>query len=86
MRLVIDISNGLYANLEKIKNGSIACKNILDAVKNGETYVRYEKNNRRKGRWIDRGYIAVQFCSECGEGSMFKTPCCPFCGADLRDE
>lgn len=86
MHLVIEISHDLYFNLEKIENGNTECQTILDAVKNGETYFRYENNHRRKGRWIDRGYIAVQFCSECGEGSMFKTPCCPYCGARLEDK
>lgn len=35
MQIVIDIPNSLYANLQKIKNGSIACNRILDCVKNG---------------------------------------------------
>lgn len=35
MQIVIDIPNSLYANLQKIQNGSIACKRILETVKNG---------------------------------------------------
>ena len=35
MKLIIDIPNSLYANLAKIRNGSIANRRILDSVKNG---------------------------------------------------
>lgn len=35
MKLIIDIPNSLYANLAKIRNGSIENKRILDSVKNG---------------------------------------------------
>ena len=35
MKLMIDIPNGLYPNLRKMKNGSIATKRILDCVRNG---------------------------------------------------
>lgn len=35
MQLVIEISDGLYNNLDTIKNGSIASKIILDCVRNG---------------------------------------------------
>ena len=35
MKQMIDIPNSLYANLQKIQNGSIACKRILETVKNG---------------------------------------------------
>lgn len=36
MKLLVDIPNGLYANLSKIQNGSIATKRILQCVKDGE--------------------------------------------------
>lgn len=36
MQLVIEISDGLYNNLSKIKNGSIASKSILDSVRKGQ--------------------------------------------------
>ena len=35
MKIVIDIPNSLYANLQKIQNGSIASKRLLDCVRNG---------------------------------------------------
>ena len=35
MKLIVDIPNGLYPNLGKIQNGSIASKRILDCVRNG---------------------------------------------------
>ena len=37
MQLVIEISDGLYNNLDTIKNGSIASKIILDCVRKGQT-------------------------------------------------
>ena len=36
MKLVIEISDGLYNNLDTIKNGSIASKIILNCVKKGQ--------------------------------------------------
>lgn len=36
MQLVIEISDGLYDNLDTIKNGSIASKIILDCVRKGQ--------------------------------------------------
>lgn len=36
MRLVIEISDGLYNNLDEIKNGSIASKIILNCVRKGQ--------------------------------------------------
>lgn len=35
MQLVIEISDGLYNNLDEIKNGSTASKIILDCVRKG---------------------------------------------------
>ena len=35
MKLVIEISNSLYANLKTIKHGSIASSRIFECVKNG---------------------------------------------------
>lgn len=35
MQIVIDLPNSLYANLQKIKNGSIASGRILKIVKDG---------------------------------------------------
>lgn len=37
MQLVIEISDGLYNNLDEIKNGSIASKIILNCVRKGQT-------------------------------------------------
>lgn len=34
-KIVIDIPNGLYANLKKIQNGSTACSRILELAQNG---------------------------------------------------
>lgn len=36
MQIVIDLPNSIYANLSKIRRGSIASKRILDCVKVGK--------------------------------------------------
>lgn len=41
MELVIDIPKSLYANLQKIQNGSIAAKRILECVRNGKSVMYY---------------------------------------------
>ena len=35
MKIIIDVPQGLYANLAKIQRGSIASKRILDCVREG---------------------------------------------------
>lgn len=41
MQIVIDIPKSLYANLQKIQNGSIAAKRILECVRNGMSVMYY---------------------------------------------
>lgn len=43
---------------------------------------------RKKGKWIDRGYMKVGFhCSVCGGYAISgKDNFCPHCGADMRGE
>lgn len=38
MKLLIDVPNGLYANLSRIKNGSIATRRLLECIKHGAPY------------------------------------------------
>ena len=54
MRIVIEIPNSLYANLSKMANGSIACKRILDCVKNGTPLPKGH------GRLIDADEIVAE--------------------------
>jgi len=35
MKLIIDISKEMYNNINKIQNGSIGAKQVLNAIKNG---------------------------------------------------
>lgn len=39
---------------------------------------------RKKGKWIKRG--GLYQCSACEDFFVVPTPCCPNCGADLREE
>ena len=43
MQIVIDIPKSLYANLQKIQNGSIAAKRILECVRNGKSVMYYSQ-------------------------------------------
>ena len=51
MQIVIDLPNSLYANLQKIQNGSIASGRILKIVKDGTVL---PKNH---GRLIDASQL-----------------------------
>lgn len=53
MQLVIEISDGLYNNLDTIKNGSIASKIILDCVRKGQVLPKGH------GRLIDVDEIPI---------------------------
>lgn len=46
------------------------------------------KAERKKGKWIDRGYLKIGFkCSECdGYVLSGQENYCPWCGADMRGE
>ena len=51
MKLIIDISEGVYKNIDSIQNGSIGSKQIINKVKNGiplEDYLHALK---------DRGFL-----------------------------
>jgi hypothetical protein len=89
MKLIIEISDGMYANLADIQLGSIASKVILNKVKEGKPY-----KERPQGEWIvllDDDNIQTCKCSICGRmvdiaGHKFdKFPYC-HCGADMRGE
>ena len=54
MQIVIDIPNSLYANLQKIQNGSIASKRLLDCVRNGTPLPKGH------GRLIDADKIVAE--------------------------
>lgn len=61
MQIVIEIPNGLYANLQKIHNGSIASKRLLDCVRNGTPLPKGH------GRLIDADNAISKICgSSCG--------------------
>lgn len=85
MKIVIDIPN---YNLNDVKNGSIACGQILRAVKNG---IPYEE--RPKGEWLYE-YDDFYHCSRCGHvvctewDNLSLNKDFPFChcGADMRKE
>ncbi len=84
MRLVIEIPDGY--DLTMIQNGSIASKQILNAVKNGipinpqETVTEFadrcrECGKQKRGHWIltdaeEEIYCHVAICSVCGRESI----------------
>jgi hypothetical protein len=87
MKIVINIPDGY--NLNDIQNGSIACGQILKAVKNG---IPYEE--RQQGKWItigeEQGALGIIYkirkCSKCGWEHSLVIPnnFCPNCSADMR--
>lgn len=76
MRLLVDIPNGLYANLGKIQNGSIAAKRILQCVREGE------KAEQRTGHWVEQqGDLSKWYmCEDCGQSMDCKSRYCLNCG------
>ena len=86
MKLIIDIPNSLYANLAKIRNGSIANKRILDSVKNGIPLDDVKAEN--KGEWKRISPAGIYECSECGQNVMTSDiECykfCHGCGARMK--
>ena len=80
MKLIIDIPESYY-NLTNIQNGSIACSQILKAVKNGKPY-----EERPQGKWIylpTEGKYKCPICDntcKCDTLPVFRY--CPWCGSD----
>ena len=76
MKYIIDIPERYKYAVEigMTKNGSIASKVILNAVKDGIPYTE-----RPHGEWF--GTV----CTNCGESTSFYYDCnyCPQCGADM---
>lgn len=79
MKLIIDIPD---YNLNDVKNGSIACGQILKAVKNA---IPYEE--RPQGEWlfteIDENYHVYGQCSICKERNRIGKAC-RSCGARMK--
>lgn len=81
---MIDIPN---YNLDEVQNGSIACSQILKAVKNGKPY-----EETPKGEWIRQPESrTIFFCSKCGREINTKPftrtdnfPYC-HCGAKMNE-
>lgn len=85
MKLIIETP---YNDLNDIQNGSIACGQILKAVKNGKPY-----DERPQGRWVyklfdeNTGISDHCWCSECDyPRSQMSWNFCGNCGADMRGE
>ena len=78
MKLIIDIPD---YNLDDIQNGSIACGQILKAVKNG---IPYEE--RPQGEWVyhSDGYFAFYTCNRCNGFGNDDEKFCSHCGAKMR--
>ena len=70
MKLIIDISEGIYKHIDTIQNGSIGAKQIINSVKNGIPAYKVISSARPKiGYWIVDLQTATEdyyICSECG--------------------
>lgn len=84
MKVVIEIPDGYIADgcfLNNIQNGSIACGQILKAVKNGTPY-----RERPKGRWIPaRGTYYCSCCRHYAYDSQ-RFDFCQDCGAEMKGD
>ena len=83
MKLIIDIPEGYKDLLPNIQNSSIACKIILDSVKNGTPY-----EERPTGEWknFDGEVYCSNCCVECAydeTGYILGRFCCN-CGAKMQ--
>ena len=74
MRMIINLPNSLYCNLDKIVGGSAASKRILDCVKNGKTIegliaeiedVKYIMNEIIKNQGRDDLIVFVNGLNQC---------------------
>lgn len=65
MQLVIEISDGLYNNIDTIKNGSIASKIILDCVRKGQALPKGH------GRLIDADALPLHAIDDANYGSNY---------------
>lgn len=79
MKRIIDIPN---YDLNEVKNGSIACGEILKAVRNGKPYEEGEWIIVKDEKWGDN--VKCPFCGKELAGTDLNF-CCK-CGADMRKE
>lgn len=79
MKLMIDITEGMYNKLKDIQFGSIYSKVLFNKVKEGVPY-----KERPTGWWIPaRGTYYCSFCKHFAyESQRFNF--CQDCGADMR--
>lgn len=40
---------------------------------------------QKKGKWIEDGTHSVVICSQCDASNLWKSPCCPYCGAKMDE-
>lgn len=93
MKLVVDIPNSLYANLQTIQNGSVAAKRILQCVRDGEKqepktghweWVQYDYNPKL-GNWhcSECRCVVVECVDKNEKGGIPLYKYCPQCGAKM---
>ena len=96
-KLKIELPTTLYERIDSIQNGSIASKQILNAVKKGERIID------KTSKWTETGRIFIEMneeqliyeviCNDCkglaffrkSDGKLVGAKCCPHCGAKMSD-
>lgn len=86
MKLLIDISDDMYANLPSIHVGSIASRVLLNTIKEGTPY------KEKTGHWdyVTHYCRRYRVCSECHvekeDDRATGWNYCQYCGARMEDK
>ena len=44
-----------------------------------------KQQDQNKGKWIEDGTHSVAICSQCNASNLWKSPYCPYCGAEMKE-
>ena len=80
MKMIVDIPNSLYANLNRIQNGSAAAKRLLECLRCGSIV-----STDVEGYWTYNPILKAFMCPICGyhDRRMNAHPYCPKCFSKL---
>lgn len=84
MKLIIDISEGIYKHVDTIQNGSIGAKQIINSVKNGiPAYKAIPSAEPKTGHREYNDIYDHYLCGNCKTVVMDYDNFCPNCGCRM---